>query len=275
MKICLAGLIIILLNSCAPFHTMRSGVGRIKKYEFAHNNIPETFDNFRIIFLTDFHYKSLFNRKKLSRLIKTVNKSDADLIVLGGDYHNGCEYIPELFNSISHLKSTHGILAVMGNHDYAACYQEIVNNMKTNNIRLLEHQLDTIKLHNEQIIIAGVRNPFDLQTNGHSPTLDASPDDFVILLVHTPDYVEDVPVTNTDLALAGHTHGGQITLFGIYAPVTRSKYGQRFRSGLKYNSENIPVIISNGIGTSRKNIRLFAPSDIVVIKLRKRAKASL
>lgn len=255
MKICLAGLIIILLNSCAPFHTMRSGVGRIKKYEFAHNDIPESFDNFRIIFLTDFHYKSLFNRKKLGKLIETVNKSNADLIVLGGDYHNGCEYIPELFNSISHLKSTHGILAVMGNHDYAACYQEIVNNMKTNNIRLLEHQLDTIKLHNEQIIIAGVRNPFDLQKNGNSPTLDVSPDDFVILLVHT--------------------HGGQITLFGIYAPVTRSKYGQRFRNGLKYNSENIPVIISNGIGTSRKNIRLFAPSDIVVIKLKKRAKANL
>ncbi|MDR2920561.1 MAG: metallophosphoesterase [Tannerella sp.] len=268
MKICIIGLIIILLDSCAPFHTMRTGAGRTKKYEFTHNDIPQAFDNFKIIFLTDFHYQSLFTRKKLNKLIKTVNKSDADLILLGGDYHNDCCYVPELFDGISQLKSTHGTIAVMGNHDYAACYQEIVDHMNIYHIRLLEHQSDTIKLHNEQIIIAGVRNPFDLQTNGDAPTLDLSSDDFVILLTHTPDYIEDVPVTNTDLALAGHTHGGQITLFAIYAPVTRSKYGRRFRSGLKYNSEKTPIIISNGLGTSRKNIRLFAPSDIVQIKLR-------
>lgn len=41
----------------------------------------------------------------------------------------------------------------------------------------------------------------------HLPTLGLSPDDFVILLTHTPDYAEDVPITNTDLALAGHTRG--------------------------------------------------------------------
>lgn len=60
-----------------------------------------------------------------------------------------------------------------------------------------------------EILIAGVRNPFNLQKNGVSPTLALSPDDFVILLTHTPDYAEDVAITNTDLVLAGHTHGGR------------------------------------------------------------------
>ena len=95
--------------------------------------------------------------------------------------------------------------------------------------------------------------------NGTSPTLGLSPDDFVILLTHTPDYAEDVPVTNSDLILAGHTHGGQVTLFGLYAPIVPSHYGQRFLSGLKYNSKNIPMIVTNGIGTSQKAIRMLLP----------------
>ena len=67
-------------------------------------------------------------------------------------------------------------------------------------------------------------------THLQSPTLSLSPDDFVILLTHTPDYAEEVSITNTDLVLAGHTHGGQVTLFGLYAPIIPSRYGQRFLS---------------------------------------------
>lgn len=56
-------------------------------------------------------------------------------------------------------------------------------------------------------MLCGIRNPFDLKQNGVSPTLALQEEDFVLMLVHTPDYVEDVNVAHTDLALAGHTHG--------------------------------------------------------------------
>jgi predicted MPP superfamily phosphohydrolase len=72
-----------------------------------------------------------------------------------------------------------------------------------------------------------------------------------------------------DLALAGHTHGGQVTIFGLYAPFTASRYGMRFRSGLKYNSNGLPIIVSNGLGTSRYPVRMFAPTDVVVVTLYK------
>ena len=160
-----------------------------------------------------------------------------------------------------------GTYGVMGNNDYERCHDDIVNTMKHYGMRPLEHEVDTLRKDGQQIIIAGVRNPFDLQKNGVSPTLALSPDDFVILLMHTPDYAEDVAITNTDLVLAGHTHGGQVTLFGLYAPILPSHYGQRFRGGLKRNSQGIPMIITNGLGTSNKNIRMFAPSEVVVIEL--------
>ncbi len=73
-------------------------------------------------------------------------------------------------------------------------------------------------------------------------------------------------MANTDLALAGHTHGGQVRIFG-YGHIISSLYGSRFLTGLKYNTAKIPMIVTNGIGTSNKNIRIGAPSEIVIITL--------
>ena len=81
------------------------------------------------------------------------------------------------------------------------------------------------------------------------------------MLVHTPDYVEDVSVVNTDLALAGHTHGGQVCVFGI-APVLNSNYGTRFLTGLACNSAKIPLIV-----TSQLPIRIGAPAEVIMITL--------
>ena len=78
--------------------------------------------------------------------------------------------------------------------------------------------------------------------------------------------IEDVSVANTDLALAGHTHGGQVRVFGV-APALNSHYGNRFITGLAYNSAKIPLIITNGIGTSKLPIRVGAPAEIIVITL--------
>lgn len=258
----------LLVSSCASLNFSNPGVGRVKQYTFQHKDVPQAFNGYKIAFISDLHYKSLFNNKRLRQLVKTINKQHPDILLMGGDYHEGCEYIPELFATLSQVKTEDGMIAIMGNHDYAACYDEIVQAMKEHHIRLSEHQLDTITRDNQQIIIAGVRNPFDLTQNGKSPTLGLSNDDFVILLVHTPEYAEQVPITHTDLALAGHTHGGQVTFFGLYAPILHSSLERRFRTGLKYNSEGIPVIITNGLGTSRKNVRMFAPSEVVIITLR-------
>jgi predicted MPP superfamily phosphohydrolase len=229
--------------------------------------VPAAFDGFRIAFISDLHYKSLFKEKGLENLVRLLNAQQADVLLVGGDLHEGCEYVAPVVSALAAVKVPMGTYVVLGNNDYEACYADIVRQLKEHNIHLLEHRVDTLRRDGAEILIAGVRNPFDLQKNGVSPTLALSPDDFVILLTHTPDYAEDVAITNTDLVLAGHTHGGQVTLFGLYAPILPSHYGQRFRGGLKRNSQGIPMIITNGLGTSNKNIRMFAPSEVVVIEL--------
>ena len=142
--------------------------------------------------------------------MKLLQAEQPDLLLLGGDYQTGCEYVAPLFEALSRVQPSLGIYGVMGNHDYYRCYDEILSEASKNDIHLLEHQTDTIWNHNQFILVSGVRNPFDLVQNGLSPTLSLAPTDFVILLVHTPDYAEDVSVENADLVLAGHTHGGQV-----------------------------------------------------------------
>ena len=242
------------------------GIDRVRQYEFTHRDVPEAFEGFRIAFISDLHYKSLFKEKDLSSLVRLLNAQRADVLLMGGDYQEGCAYVPELFAALAQVKTPLGTYGVMGNNDYERCHDEIVREMERYGMRVLEHKVDTLRRNGGQILLAGVRNPFDLANNGQSPTLALSPDDFVIMLVHTPDYVEDVSVANTDLALAGHTHGGQVRIFG-YAPIIPSQYGSRFLTGLKYNSAKMPLIVTNGIGTSNKNIRIGAPSEIVIITL--------
>lgn len=252
--------------SASNLGTGYSGIERVMNYDFTHNDIPKAFDGFRIAFISDLHYKSLFGQTSLRNLVRLLNEQKADVLLMGGDYQEGCEHVEPLFAALSRVKTPMGIYGVMGNNDYERCHDEIIHTMEHYGMHVLEHKVDTLRKDGQQILIAGVRNPFDVAKNGVSPTLALSPKDFVILLVHTPDYVEDVSIANTDLALAGHTHGGQVRVFGK-APIQNSHYGMRFLTGLVYNSTQTPLIITNGIGTSQLPVRIGAPAEIIMITL--------
>ena len=94
-------------------------------------------------------------------------------------------------------------------------------------------------------------------------------DCYQILLSHRPELFDVYAAAGVDLSLTGHTHGGQVSLFKRWTPAHFSKYGNRFLTGLKHNSQGIPIIITNGLGTSRKDIRLFTPSEVVLVVLKK------
>ena len=259
----------VLLSSCATATFSKyKGIGRVKIYHFVSEDLPPAFDGFRIAFATDFHYESRFNRERLPALVEAVRSVSPDVLLLGGDYRgrNGGN-VDELFAAISRVKTPCGTYAVMGNHERGENDSLVRKAMAETGVMLLEHEIDTITKECGRIMLCGIRNPFDLKRNGISPTLSLNPEDFVIMITHTPDYVEDTDISNTDIALAGHTHGGQVSLFRKWTPAKFSKYGNRFLTGKKYNSSGIPVIISNGLGTSRRDVRLFTPSEVVLVIL--------
>lgn len=245
----------------------RTGINQLREYTIEHSDIPKAFDGKKILFLSDTHLPSLFKLKNLEALTSYIKTLDYDILCLGGDYHEQLNMIEPLFESLGRVVPSLGACAVLGNNDYERGYNQVVEALGKNKIKLLEHKIDTIKSRGSFIQIVGIRNPFDLKNNGVSPTLKLKDNDFVIMLTHTPDYAEDVSIEKTDLVLAGHTHGGQVRIFGI-APIVPSKYDQRFLTGLVYTSSGIPMVVTNGIGTSQKNIRLGAPSEVILIHLK-------
>lgn len=264
--------VLLTLSSCASL-SRYPGVGRIRRYTISNPQVPAAFDGFRIAFASDFHLESKYKQHHLLNTVRALQDEQPDVLLLGGDYQEGCQYVEPLFSALGEVKPPFGTYAVLGNNDYERCTDEIRRSMKTNGIHLLEHTLDTLSRNGERIILAGVANGFDLKRYPTSPTAQLREDDYVIMITHTPDYAEDADIAHTDLALAGHTHGGQVTLFGWIVPETGSKYGRRFLTGLNHNSQGIPVITSNGLGTSRKNIRTGARSDVVIVTLKKETPA--
>jgi predicted MPP superfamily phosphohydrolase len=87
----------------------------------------------------------------------------------------------------------------------------------------------------------------------------------VLLLTHNPDVFPDVPA-RVSLTLAGHTHGGQVRLPLIGAPVVPSVYGQRYAAGLVVEGGRA-LFVTTGIGTSIVPLRIGVPPEIAVLRV--------
>ena len=246
---------------------------RVKEYTFTDSDLPAAFDGTRIVLLTDIHRGPFFSQGRVASLVERTNALEPDLLVLGGDYVFGDTGYTILFRGAEKPARSLGCFAVLGNHDYEEYDSDIgdpapvIEAIAEAGITLLRENGVWIEREDARIRIGGVsdyREDFPVL----APTLEGtSEDDFVLLVSHNPDFAEELPSGAVDLVLSGHTHGGQVTFFGLWAPYLPSEYGQKYRTGVVV-TENTTVIVSNGIGTSTvPPIRLFARPEIVVITL--------
>lgn len=254
----------LMFASCASLSG--SGVGRLKRYEIKSERLPAQFNGCTIAFISDVHYPSKFNRKRLAKVMRKLRTLEPQMLLLGGDYVTSNSFIDELFDSIASIKTNYGTYAVLGNHEFSRA-ELIKEAMRSRGISLLGDEAHAIT-NEKTIYIAGVANPFKVDSLTVSPTETVADSCFTILLVHTPDYAQMVGA-RADVVLSGHTHGGQVSLFGLYTPVKNSRYGSRFLRGLNKTDDAVPVITTNGIGTSRRKVRFCVPSEIVIVTLRR------
>lgn len=262
----LSGLLsVLLLVSCATLSP--SGVGRIKEYTVVNGQLPLEFDGYSIAFISDLHYPSKFTKKRLHRLVDALQRLSPDAIMLGGDYVTSNDYIAELFSSISSAKTVNGTYAVLGNHERNN-KELIAREMRRCGIALLSDSVAVIEREGSKIFFAGVYDSFEYNAEVVQPAETVPDSLFTVLLCHTPDYAERSSTT-ADLVLSGHTHGGQVSLLGLYTPVRNSVYGTRFLRGMNNTTAGSTVITTNGVGTSRKKIRFCVPSEIVVVRLKR------
>lgn len=256
----------LLISSCASLSP--NGVGRVKRYTFAKENVPEGLDGCKIAFISDLHYPSLFTHKRLGKLVHKLKQESPDMLLLGGDYVTDADSIDVLFKTLSAAVPSWNAFAVLGNHDMR--HKELIKQaMDKYGIYLL----DGVAVRTEFLDIGGgytVAGPYDSFANDtlfvqYMECVEDS--EFVIFVSHNPDFVERHSLV-ADLAFAGHTHGGQVSLLGLYTPVKNTRYGRRFLRGRNKTTNGVTMITTNGVGTSRRKVRFCVPSEIVLVTLK-------
>lgn len=238
-----------------------------KEITIESDQIPAQFDGKKIVFLTDIHAGPSFSQERVDNVVNQANALNPDLVLLGGDYiDDDSAYIQSTFESLSKLKAPLGVYAVLGNKDPQ---YTTLNAIPQYGITYIGNKGTWIEENGSRIRLGGVgdyNNGVQIQ---NATTSVVTAQDFVILLTHNPDYFPKVDKSRVDLVLSGHTHGGQVTFFGLWAPTTHSDYGNEYRTGV-ITENNSTLLVSNGLGTTILPIRFFARPQIIVVELKKK-----
>lgn len=238
---------------------------QVKAFEEIDNDIPNSFKGTKVVFISDIHHGELFSYNRVVKLVKKINELEPDIIILGGDYASHIEESQRCFEALKDLKANIGIYGVLGNHDNWADKEKTMFFMEKAGIKCLNNSSVWINRDGKKIKIGGLGDYWTDAQDLESLIGDTNHKDYVLLIEHNPDYVETLKTNKVDMVLSGHTHGGQVTLFGIWG-VTSSKYGFKYRTGL-IKTNYTKVLVSNGIGMVFHPFRLFARPQINLIYL--------
>lgn len=208
-------------------------------------------------------------------MVERVNEREPDIIILGGDYTiRSEEYALSFFEEIGNLKSKNGVYFVLGNHDHWEDATLIQNGLLERGFNLCDNQSYWIREGSDSIKIGGVGDFWEDDQLIDRTISDVREENFCILVSHNPDFMEVLNTDKIDLMLSGHTHAGQVTFFGLYAPIMPSSMhpeylqtGQKYRYGW-LNEKDIDMYVSSGVGMGSFPLRFFAEPEFIEITLR-------
>jgi len=277
------GLVLAVVSFFNILYGTLAGITRFdtKEVEYRSANIPEGFDGYRIVQISDIHIGSWQgNPEPIKQLVDLVNGQKPDLIVFTGDLVNQQSHELDGFQEIlSQLYAPDGVYSILGNHDYGSYYHwqspkaEIANldylirQQKAMGWKLLNNEHDILHHKGDSIALIGVENdgepPFS-QFADLPQAMQGTERMFQILLSHNPTHWrrEVLPRSDISLMLAGHTHAMQGILFGhslaeLIYPEWRGMYYEGKRA----------LYVNIGIGYVGLPFRFGAWPEITVLKL--------
>lgn len=299
MKRWSAGRIVLLFTALVVGFLLIFGLWGLAEAKIVHlqytqlplKDLPQALDGVTVLFISDFHMESERDARQTLDLMNRLAELRPDVLALGGDYSEiglmdklsaggNAAKLEQMegqrriwrqifFEGLREFPATLKI-GVAGERDGAV--QPLSEDMALGEIRLLTNEAVSLKRDGEKLWFIGMEewSQGDQQYRALAEQMDSQ--DCVICVGHNPDAL---PALNNqkgkpwlDAMFSGHTHGGQITLFGGRALVNPSMYGERFLGG--WHLENrTRLLVSNGLGTPLLPIRFFAPPQAHFITLKK------
>ncbi|HOV48411.1 MAG TPA: metallophosphoesterase [Anaerolineae bacterium] len=236
-----------------------------------------------LVQLTDLHLGPDVTASYLQRVVKQTNAQSPDLIVLTGDFvSQSASYSRAAAEILADLRAPYGVFAVLGNHDVWVGADEVAARLTEVGITVLRNDRVQLFPRGEPLWLVGIEDAgaLDCGAGGLEPGLwseqqaavtrllaDIPSAEARILLVHAPDFVTLLPAGRLDLVLSGHTHGGQVRLPLMGAPIVPSCEGQKYAGGWVPGSP--PVYVSRGIGLIAPAVRFNCRPELPVLRLRR------
>ena len=238
---------------------------------FCFPTLPDSFDQFRILLLTDLHLDGLDDLT--DTLINHLQDIEVDLCLIGGDirmqtYGPIAPCLRHLRRLLPHVRAHHGLLGVLGNHD---CL-EMTPDFEECGLIMLINDSWPIDRNGERIWIVGVDDPHYYKMADAAQAFRDVPDKaFTIFLAHSPESYKQAAQFQAQLYLCGHTHGGQICLPKTVkrGPLLTNSKAPRFTASGLWQFQKMLGYTSRGAGASSIPLRFNCPGEISLITLRK------
>jgi uncharacterized protein len=264
---------------------------RVTRYQLTPGRWPRDL-RLTVAVLADFHAcRPWMGPERIRAIVATTNQLAADLVVLLGDYVAGHRFVTdrvphdEWARELARLRAPLGVHAILGNHDWWEDRRVQQSGqgpplargaLEATGIRVYENEVVRLAKDGTAFWLAGLGDqlafsPGRRRYPGRRIGVDDLPgtlakvndDAPIILLAHEPDVMVRVP-DHVSLVLSGHTHAGQLRLFG-WSPIVPSRFGNRFAYG--HVREQCDLVVSGGLGCSIVPFRLGAPPEIVLLTL--------
>jgi uncharacterized protein len=254
----------------------------VEKYFFQIKYIPlgnlrSSQKYLRLLLLSDLHLRHWLT-KKHTRLAEKIQQLAPDLILMTGDAIDKHGKIQVLDHFLSLIDSKIPKAAILGNHEYKSGVD--INQLKQiyehYNGHLFINESKVYTLKNIQLTVTGIDDFIEGKDNLAQAVKDIGNQEHHFLLIHSPLQQEKVKTEldkinarrpdgeqlNISYIFAGHNHGGQVTLFGLFAPVLPKKSGNYLKGW--YNQEKPYLYLSKGFGTSTLPFRFGARAEITL-----------
>jgi uncharacterized protein len=233
--------------------------------------LPEAFDGFRILHLSDLHLDG--NEGLDDRILALLGDRELDVCVLTGDYrtelHGPIRATMEgLQRIVAGVRSRHGFLGILGNHDDC----DMVAPMEAMGIRMLINESVQIQKQGQRLQFIGTDDVHYYYTDQAMHALEAAQDAFSIALVHSPELYDAAARLGAKLYLCGHTHGGQVCLPGGLPIIRHLNRGRAFYRGV-WSYRGMQGVTNVGAGTSGIPVRFNTRGEIVILTLRRKPAA--
>ena len=242
------------------------------EYVIESSRIPEAFDGFRIVQLSDLHGDE-FGADN-SRLINAVKAARPDIITITGDLIDSPgqgQYAKILAEKLVEIAP---VFYVTGNHEWASGeIPELFDILNEAGVSVLRNDYVLLASKGESIVLAGLddpNGPYDMKTPEEvfSDICIADGDKYIVLLNHRNDGLKQFASLGADLVMSGHAHGGIIRFpftDGLIGP--SMDWFPSYTSGI-YTDGDAVLIVSRGLGNSPHTLRVFNNPHLPVAVLK-------